>query len=75
MRRRTSASGAWVAQREMAGLDAGLRRQLEATCAGVNAAVATARALPVEFQILRRGFDPWRPVDMLTAMKLLAFGL
>ena len=58
-----------------AGLDPALRGQLEATSAGVNAAAEAAPALPAAFQILRRGFDPWRPVDMLTAMKLLAFGL
>ncbi|HYU61279.1 MAG TPA: penicillin acylase family protein [Solirubrobacterales bacterium] len=63
------------AEREEAGLEAGLRAQLEACCAGVNAAAASARALPAEFQILRLDFDPWRPADMLTAMKLLAFGL
>jgi penicillin G amidase len=64
-----------VAEREEAGLDPGLRAQLDALCAGVNAAVESARALPAEFQILRLDFDPWRPADMLTALKLLAFGL
>ncbi len=47
---------------------------LAAYCSGVNAA-ATLRALPVEFQLLRLGFEPWRPADTLTVTKLLAFGL
>jgi penicillin G amidase len=64
-----------AAEREAAELAPELRSQLDALCAGVNAAAAQARPLPVEFQVLRRGFDPWRPVDMLTAMKLLSFGL
>lgn len=64
-----------IAEREEAGLEPGLRAQLEACCAGVNAAVEAASALPAEFQILRLDFEPWRPADMLTAMKLLSFGL
>lgn len=64
-----------IAEREEAGLEPGLRAQLDALCAGVNTAVEDARALPTEFQILRIDFDPWRPADMLAAMKLLAFGL
>ena len=64
-----------VAEREAAELEPELRGELEACCAGVNAAVEAARALPFEFQVLRLPFEPWRPADMLTAMKLLAFGL
>lgn len=64
-----------AAEREEAELEPGLRTELDAYSAGVNAAVASLRALPSEFQILRIGFDPWRPADMLTAIKLLAFGL
>src|SRR5207249_1179636 len=52
-----------------------LRMHMEAYCAGVNAAVEAARALPAEFQILRIGFEPWTPADTLTVVKLLAFGL
>ncbi len=45
-------------------------------CAGVNAAVASARALPFEMRLLRqRSFEPWRPADVLALGKLLAFGL
>jgi penicillin amidase len=64
-----------VAEREEAGLEAEQRRRLEVFCAGVNAAAAGARALPFEMQLLRLGFEPWRPVDILSLGKLLAFGL
>ena len=63
-----------IAEREEAELEPELRAELEALCAGVNAA-AEARPLPFEFQVLRIGFDPWTPADMLAATKLLAFGL
>ena len=48
---------------------------LDAYSAGINAAVEAAAALPVEFQLLRTGFEPWRPADTLTLTKLLALGL
>ena len=60
---------------EEGALDPALREELDAYCAGVNAAVDAARALPAEFQILRLGFSPWRPADMISALKVLAFGL
>ncbi len=63
------------AEAEEAALDPELRAELDAYSAGVNAAVGAGRALPSEFQLLRIGFEPWRPADMLTAIKLLAFGL
>lgn len=64
-----------IAEREERELDAELRASLGAHCAGVNAAARERRALPFEFQVLRLGFEPWRPADMLAATKLLAFGL
>jgi penicillin amidase len=64
-----------IAEREAAELDPGLRAQLERFCAGVNAAARDVRALPFEMQVLRQGFEPWRPVDILSLGKLLAFGL
>ena len=64
-----------VAEREEAELDPRLRALLERFCAGVNAAAASARALPFELQLLRLKFEPWRPVDILSLGKLLAFGL
>lgn len=64
-----------IARREEAALDPELRAQLQRFCAGVNAAARDARALPFEMQVLRRRFEPWRPVDILSLGKLLAFGL
>jgi penicillin amidase len=64
-----------LAEREAEELPEGLRSELEAYCAGVNSQVHAARALPIEFQLLRIDFEPWRVVDMLSALKLLAFGL
>jgi penicillin G amidase len=65
-----------AAEREEAALDPALRAVLERFCAGVNAAAAEARALPFEMQLLRqRDFEPWRPRDILSLGKLLAFGL
>jgi penicillin G amidase len=64
-----------IAEREEGELDPALRAQLERFCAGVNAAARQARALPFELQVLRQGFEPWRPVDILSLGKLLAFGL
>lgn len=64
-----------IAEREEAALDPRLRALLERFCAGVNAAAAEARARPFEMQLLRLRFEPWRPVDILSLGKLLAFGL
>lgn len=64
-----------IAEREETELDPELRAQLERFCAGVNAGARQARALPFELQVLRQGFQPWRPVDILSLGKLLAFGL
>ena len=64
-----------IAAREEAALDPELRAQLERFCAGVNAGARSARALPFEMQVLRQSFEPWRPVDILSLGKLLAFGL
>jgi len=63
-----------AAEREEEGLAPGLRADLDAFCAGVNAA-AGDRPLPAEFQILRLGFEPFRPADQLLLTKLLSFGL
>ena len=63
-----------VAEREFAGIEPGVRAALDAFCDGLNAAAAD-RPLPAEFQLLRRGFDPFLPADALTMTKLLSFGL
>lgn len=64
-----------IAEREEAELEPELRARLERFCAGVNAAARQAQALPFEMQVLRQSFSPWRPVDILSLGKLLAFGL
>jgi penicillin G amidase len=63
-----------LALREEEALDPGLRALLERFCEGVNAAAASARARPFEMQLLRLDFEPWRPADILSLGKLLAFG-
>jgi penicillin amidase len=63
-----------AAEREAEALPSGLRSELEALCAGINAA-AGDRALPVELQLLRLGFEPFTPADSLALTKLLSFGL
>ncbi len=65
----------WTAEREVEELEPLLRERLGIFCAGVNAAARDARARPFEMQILRADFAPWRPVDILSLGKLLAFGL
>lgn len=64
-----------LALAEEAALDPELRGLLERFCAGVNAAAASAPAPPFEMQLLRLKWEPWRPVDILSLGKLLAFGL
>ncbi len=64
-----------VAEREAEELAPDLLAKLEPFCAGVNAAAAHAPAMPFEMQLLRLEFEPWRPVDVLSLGKLLAFGL
>jgi len=64
-----------TAEREVEEMEPGLRAKLERFCAGANAAARDARARPFEMQVLRLEFAPWRPVDILSLGKLLAFGL
>lgn len=64
-----------AAEREVEALEPRLRALLERFCSGVNAAATTATALPFEMQLLRLEFEPWRPLDVLSLGKLLAFGL
>jgi penicillin G amidase len=64
-----------AAEREEQELEPGFRALLDCYCAGVEAAVASAPALPFEMQFLRLEFEGWRPADMLAIGKLLAFGL
>jgi penicillin G amidase len=64
-----------IAAEEAAALPPQLGGLLERFCEGVNAAAADAEAMPFEMQLLRLDFKPWRPVDILSLGKLLAFGL
>jgi penicillin amidase len=65
-----------IAEREAASLDPRLRDEvLDPFCRGVNAAAASAKAPPLEMQLLHLEWEPWRPVDILSLGKLLAFGL
>ena len=64
-----------AAEREAAALDPDVAAVLTRFCEGVNAAAESATALPFEMQLLRLEFQPWRPVDILSLGKLLAFGL
>jgi penicillin amidase len=64
-----------AAEREAAALDPVLRERLARFCEGVNAAAGSVKALPFELQLLKLEFAPWRPVDILSLGKLLAFGL
>jgi len=63
-----------AAKREVGALDPKVGSQLEALCAGVNAAAAD-RPRPAEFQLLRLDFEPYEPADALLLTKLLSFGL
>jgi penicillin amidase len=65
-----------TAEREVEELEPKLREEVhEPFCAGVNAAVRSATALPFEMQLLRLEFEPWGSADILSLGKLLAFGL
>ncbi|MGE5282652.1 MAG: penicillin acylase family protein [Chloroflexota bacterium] len=64
-----------TAEREAATLDPEMLALLERFCEGINAAAAGAKAMPFEMQLLRLAWKPWRPVDILSLGKLLAFGL
>jgi penicillin amidase len=64
-----------AAEREAAALDPTLLERLQRFCEGVNAAADSAKAPPFELQLLKLEFAPWRPVDILSLGKLLAFGL
>ena len=64
-----------TAEREARELPGEVARAIDSYCAGVNAAVEAAPARPLELQLLRLDFAPWRPADVLTITKLLAYGL
>ena len=64
-----------AAEAEVDGLEPEVREALDAMAAGINAAAEAAAAPPLELQLLRTDFEPWRAADSLAAHKLLSFGL
>jgi penicillin amidase len=64
-----------IATRESEVIPSTTRVRLEAYAAGINAAVESARALPIEFQIVRLEPEPWSVADLLASAKLMAVGL
>jgi penicillin amidase len=64
-----------AAEAEIPFLSVAVRRGLEAYAAGVNAFLATRRALPPEFQLLRFSPELWQPADSLVWGKLMAVRL
>ena len=63
-----------VAEQELGRIGERVRLYLEAYSAGVNAAIAAARVLPLELQLLRLEPAPWEPADSLAIGKILALG-
>jgi penicillin amidase len=64
-----------AARASWSSLDKDARSSLEAYSKGVNAAIATQRRLPVEFEVLGVHPEPWTPYDSLAIMKLFALDL
>ena len=64
-----------LSERMAARLDAETRASLEAYAAGVNAYLATDPVLPVEFQVFRVRFDPWKPEHTLGWLQVMAWDL
>jgi penicillin G amidase len=64
-----------AAEREARELSPRLAALATAYVTGINAAIDSARALPIEFQLLRLEPEPWNTVDLLAAAKLMGFGL
>jgi penicillin G amidase len=64
-----------AAEREIEAITISVRQRLDAYAAGINAAIETGPALPIEFQLLRLEPEPWSVSDLLASAKLMAFGL
>jgi penicillin G amidase len=64
-----------VAERAVANADADTRSHLEAYAAGVNAFLASAPVLPVEFQVFRIAPEPWKPADSVGWLYVMAWDL
>jgi len=64
-----------LAHAEVERLDPQTRAMLEAYTAGLNAAAADSRALPIEHRLLGATFEPWRPEDCLGIGYLMSWSL
>ena len=64
-----------AAERELAQMAPEPLALLVAYCRGVNAGIAAASVLPLEFRVLRTRPEPWTPLDSLAYAKLLSFSL
>ena len=63
-----------TAESEVPRLSDSARDYLTAYGLGINAAVASARALPLELRLLGLEPEPWTPVDSLSVGKIVALG-
>lgn len=64
-----------LAESSWSSLSAQAQASLKAYAAGINAAVAAKRDLPVEFRLLGVEPEPWTVYDSLACMKLFALSL
>ena len=56
-------------------LDKETQSLLQTYAAGVNAFIATAPVMPIEFWLTRAKFEPWTPADSLGWIKMMAWDL
>ena len=64
-----------TAARDLRDLPRGILKSLEAYSDGVNACIDGRGGLPVEFTLLRYRPDPWIPLDSLSFIRLMTWGL
>ena len=60
-----------AAEADVRSLDPRSRAALDAYSAGINAA-AESHPLPIEFSLLQYGWEPWRPVNTMAIVALMA---
>ena len=59
-----------IARRDYEALSDSARKMVEAYAAGVNAFIETANVLPIEYRIVGKEPEPWRPWDCITVHKV-----
>ncbi|MCZ6746059.1 MAG: penicillin acylase family protein, partial [Acidobacteria bacterium] len=69
--RRARRRGVYLGVAESIARTPGARDLLQAYADGVNAAVAVARALPVEYVLLRSSFAPWSAEDSVLVIRAM----